>query len=112
MKKRVKGITDNSIYLLCRYSWPGNIRELENAIERAMNMVDEGEFITPRHLPEEISGYKEQYPIRSLAEVIEETERSTILTCLSMTDGNKSETAKRLGISRTSLYEKMNKYNL
>ena len=112
MKKRVKGITDHSIYLLCRYSWPGNIRELENAIERALNMVDEGEFITPRHLPEEISGYKEQYPIRSLAEVIEETERSTILTCLSMMDGNKSETAKRLGISRTSLYEKMNKYNL
>ena len=112
MKKRVKGITDQSIYLLCRYSWPGNIRELENAIERALNMVDEGEFITPRHLPEEISGYKEQYPIRSLAEVIEETERSTILTCLSMMDGNKSETAKRLGISRTSLYEKMNKYNL
>ena len=112
MKKRVKGITDHSIYLLCRYSWPGNIRELENAIERALNMVDEGELITPRHLPEEISGYKEQYPIRSLAEVIEETERSTILTCLSMMDGNKSETAKRLGISRTSLYEKMNKYNL
>ena len=75
-------------------------------------MVDEGEFIAAKHLPEEITGYKEQYPIRPLAKVIEETERSTIFTCLSMMDGNKSETAKHLGISRTSLYEKMNKYDL
>lgn len=112
MKKRAKGISDHAINLLCHYSWPGNIRELENTIERALNMVDEGELITPRHLPEEITGSKEQPTIRPLADVIEETERSTIFACLSMMDGNKSETAKRLGISRTSLYEKMNKYNL
>lgn len=112
MKKRAKGVTDNAMYLLSHYSWPGNIRELENTIERALNMVDEGEFITPRHLPEEITGNKESHHIRPLAEVIEETERRTIFACLNMLDGNKSETAKRLGISRTSLYEKMNKYNL
>lgn len=112
MKKRAKGVTDNAIYLLSHYSWPGNIRELENTIERALNMVDEGELITPRHLPEEITGNKESHHIRPLAEVIEETERRTIFACLNMLNGNKSETAKRLGISRTSLYEKMNKYNL
>lgn len=112
MKKRAKGITENAMYLLCHYSWPGNIRELENVIERALNMVDEGELISLSHLSEEITGKKAQYLIRPLAEVIEETECNTILSCLRMMDGNKSETAKRLGISRTSLYEKMNKYNL
>lgn len=112
MKKKAKGVTEQAIYLLCRYAWPGNIRELENAIERALNMVDDGEWIAPKHLPEEITGYTQQYPIRPLAEVIEETERRIIFDCLNMMGGNKSETAKHLGISRTSLYEKMNKYHL
>ncbi len=112
LKKRAKGINEQATYLLCRYSWPGNIRELENTIERALNMVDEGEFIAPKHLPEEITGYKQKFPIRPLSEVIEETERSAIFDCLNMMGGNKSETAKHLGISRTSLYEKMNKYDL
>jgi transcriptional regulator with PAS, ATPase and Fis domain len=113
MKKKSLGISEQAMYLLCHYSWPGNIRELENVIERALNLVDEGEFITPKYLPEEITlGYNEDYAVRSLAEVIEETERNTISACLRQTDGNKSETAKLLGISRTSLYEKMKKYDL
>ncbi|MCQ6279627.1 sigma-54-dependent Fis family transcriptional regulator [Bacillus sp. EB600] len=112
MKKGAKGINEQAGYLLCRYAWPGNIRELENTIERALNMVDEGEFIAAKHLPEEITGYKQQYSVRPLAKVVEETERSTIFECLNMMGGNKSETAKHLGISRTSLYEKMNKYDL
>lgn len=111
LKKRAKGINEQAVYLLCRYSWPGNIRELENTIERALNMVDEGEYIAAKHLPEEITGYKQQNPIRPLAEVIEETERSAIFDCLNIMGGNKSETAKHLGISRTSLYEKMGKYD-
>lgn len=112
MKKGVKGINEQAMHLLCQYAWPGNIRELENTIERALNMVDEGKYLAPEHFPREITGFKNTLPIRSLAQVIEETERRTISECLSMMDGNKSETAKHLGISRTSLYEKMNKYRL
>ena len=48
-----------ALRMLSSYTWPGNIRELENSIERALNMVDEGEMITSDHLPEEITGYKE-----------------------------------------------------
>lgn len=112
MKKQVKGMNDHALRLLTFYSWPGNIRELENIIERALNIVDEGEVITSKHLPEEIAGHKGIVSIRSLAEVMEETERNTILACLGITQGNKSEAAKLLGISRTTLYEKMNKYGL
>ncbi|WP_246026168.1 sigma-54 interaction domain-containing protein [Peribacillus cavernae] len=112
MKKQVKGINDHALRLLTIYSWPGNIRELENIIERALNIGDEGEVITSEHLLEEITGHKQMTPVRSLAEVMEETERNTILACLGMTQGNKSETAKQLGVSRTTLYEKMNKYGL
>lgn len=112
MKKRVQGISDRALRLLGLYSWPGNIRELENTIERALNIVDEEKIIMPEHLPEEITGYKKPSSLRSLAEIIEETERNTIMDCLSMMNGNKSEVAKQLGISRTTLYEKMNKYGL
>lgn len=112
MSKRVKGVNEHAMNILCCYSWPGNIRELENTIERALNIVDAGEFITPKELPEDITKYKRQYPIRPLAEVLEEAERSSIFEGLRMMDGNKSETAKLLGISRTSLYEKMHKYKM
>ncbi|MCM3653913.1 sigma 54-interacting transcriptional regulator [Metabacillus litoralis] len=112
MKKEIAGIHDQALRLLRFYSWPGNIRELENCIERALNLVDEGEIIKPEHLPEEIVGHIDISFVRSLAEVMEETERNTILACLEITKGNKSETAKQLGISRTTLYEKMNKYGL
>ena len=108
---------DCPLYLCARrclvcYPWPGNIRELENSIERALNLVDEAEMITSDHLPEEIRGYKSPSSTLTLNEVIEETERHTIINYLELMNGNKSETARVLGISRTTLYEKMNKYGL
>lgn len=112
MNKRVQGISEHALRLLRLYSWPGNIRELENIIERSLNFVEEGNLIGSEQLPEEITKHKQQVKISTLAEVMDETERNTILACLDMTYGNKSEAAKRLGISRTTLYEKMNKHKL
>ena len=112
MNKQIEGISDRALRILNSYSWPGNIRELENSIERALNMVDEVEMITSDHLPEEISGYKGPSSTLTLNEVMEETERHTIINYLEVMNGNKSETAKALGISRTTLYEKMKKYGL
>lgn len=112
MKKHVQRINDHAQRLLTAYSWPGNIRELENIIERALNIVEEGDVITPHHLPEEITGQKEEIIARPLADLLEETERNAIVACLKLTNGNKSETAKQLKVSRTTLYEKMNKHGL
>ena len=112
MNKQIEGISDRALRILNSYSWPGNIRELENSIERALNMVDEIEMITSDHLPEEIRGYKGPSSTLTLNEVMEETERHTIINYLEVMNGNKSETAKALGISRTTLYEKMKKYGL
>ena len=75
-------------------------------------MVDEDEMVTSDHLPEEIRGYKRPSSTLTLNEVMEETERQTIINYLAIMNGNKSGTAKMLGISRTTLYEKMNKYGL
>ena len=76
------------------------------------DMVDEVEMITSDHLPEEISGYKGPSSTLTLNEVMEEAERHTIINYLEVLNGNKSGTAKALGISRTTLYEKMKKYGL
>jgi PAS domain S-box-containing protein len=112
MNKPIEGISDRAIRILSSYTWLGNIRELENTIERALNMVDEDEMVTSDHLPEEIRGYKRPSSALTLNEVMEETERQTIISYLAIMNGNKSGTAKMLGISRTTLYEKMNKYGL
>ena len=112
MNKPIEGISDRALRILSSYTWLGNIRELENTIERALNMVDEDEMVTSDHLPEEIRGYKRPSSALTLNEVMEETERQTIINYLAIMNGNKSGTAKMLGISRTTLYEKMNKYGL
>jgi PAS domain S-box-containing protein len=112
MNKPIEGISDRALRILSSYTWLGNIRELENTIERALNMVDEDEMVTSDHLPEEIRGYKRPSSALTLNEVMEETERQTIISYLAIMNGNKSGTAKMLGISRTTLYEKMNKYGL
>ena len=112
MNKPIEGISDRALRILSSYTWLGNIRELENTIERALNMVDEDKMVTSDHLPEEIRGYKRPSSTLTLNEVMEETERQTIINYLAIMNGNKSGTAKMLGISRTTLYEKMNKYGL
>ncbi len=112
MSKPVKGIDERAIHLLKNYSWPGNIRELENIIERAMNIVEIDQWINAELLPDGIRGRVEPTLTRPLSEIMEDTERQTIFNCLEAVDGKRTEAAKRLGISRTTLYEKMNKYGL
>ena len=112
MNKPIEGISDRALRILSSYTWLGNIRELENTIERALNVVDEDKMVTSDHLPEEIRGYKRPSSTLTLNEVMEETEQQTIINYLAIMNGNKSGTAKMLGISRTTLYEKMNKYGL
>jgi transcriptional regulator with PAS, ATPase and Fis domain len=110
-----EGISREAIDYLKSYSWPGNIRQLENVIERAINMLDADLFIMPKHLPEKIIKNKiKKYSLENnyLKDIVETIEKDLIMECLSKTDGNKNETAKILGLSRAGLYKKINRYNL
>lgn len=112
----VSNITVEALECLKAYNWPGNIRELENIIERAINMVD-NETIELFHLPQYIlvknqNIYTEIPKIQNLKEAVEEVEKTTISNCLIAVQHNKLKAAKLLGISRTSLYEKIEKYKL
>lgn len=96
------------------YSWPGNVRELQNALERASN-VAEGHRIFIRDLPlylQDLEGGQQLKALQPLAQEVAEAERSAILKALELTSGNKAKAAEILGIHRTNLYRKMEKYEL
>ncbi|SMP70242.1 sigma-54 interaction domain-containing protein [Anoxynatronum buryatiense] len=115
MDRFVTEISPAAMRCLVEYQWPGNIRELENVIERAFNLVDKEAGITLKQLPTYLVAEQETeavYAETSLKEAVEAVERKTISRCLNETMGNKYQTARLLGISRTSLYEKMEKYGI
>jgi len=108
-------ISSEAIDYLKSYNWPGNIRQLENVIERAINLLDSDLCIMPKHLPEKIIQRKiKKYSLENnyLKDVVETIEKDLIMECMWKTGGNKKETAKKLGLSRAGLYKKLNRYNL
>ena len=116
----VSNITVDALDCLKSYNWPGNIRELENIIERAINLTDQ-ETIELHHLPTSIVLHQipepekrtvSAKPLVTLREAVEEVEKASILSCLKAVHYNKLKAAKILGISRTSLYEKIEKYQI
>ncbi|WP_027191445.1 sigma-54-dependent transcriptional regulator [Fundidesulfovibrio putealis] len=116
-RKTVKGFTPSAMDCLRKYSWPGNVRELENAIERAVVLLV-GDYVCERELPPHlacntptVSPSSEQ--AQSLAGIsLEEVEKTAISDTLQACDGNKSETARQLGISRKTLHAKLHRYGL
>ena len=110
--KFVTGFSEQAIYHLCRYQWPGNIRELKNCIEYIMNIVSVNEStIDMNHLPHYIHGPashgKNNRQMGTLAEAVAAVEREAIINALKYTGGTKREAAKLLGVSTTTLWRKM-----
>jgi PAS domain S-box-containing protein len=135
--KSIYGIRSDALNFLKNYSWEGNIRQLENVLERAVHFCN-GEWIETRHLPEEIifsideeieeAVEAEVEEIATLPivppnmesgidhserkRVFEEFERKDIFTALTKAKGNKTKAAELLGISRATLYQKIKKHNI
>lgn len=129
IKKRITMIDDDVIEVVQSYDWPGNIRELQNVVERTLLLAEDG-HITLDCLPREIAGgqdsadqiglgrdYKEMTPIPSLMSnrntrrmQAGEKEKERILRILDKYGGNVSKTATELGVSRNTLYRKMKSY--
>jgi Transcriptional regulator containing PAS, AAA-type ATPase, and DNA-binding domains len=107
----IVGISKAAQEALERHSWPGNIRELENAIERAANYAWEGE-IELDHLPGHILHGPDLAQQSSYRTVLNDVDKDIIMDALHKTDGNKSAAARLLKISRSALYEKLAKYDI
>ncbi|VFQ42871.1 sigma 54-interacting transcriptional regulator [Desulfoluna butyratoxydans] len=115
-RKTVKGITPEAMDRLVRHPWPGNVRELENTMERAVILMC-GEFISERELPMTLTAGNHPSPHNDIppsmaGRPLAELEKEAIVATLRETGGNKSETARRLGINRKTLHLKIKAYGL
>lgn len=116
--KRVKGFEEDAIQLLQRYQWPGNVRELVNVVERAV-VLSKGDMISISELPEvirrdqiDVSGAVNRLSGGNLKSALANPERQIIIEALESNGWNRQETARLLGINRTTLYKKMKKYDI
>ncbi len=117
MGKRIQGFREEALELIRRYSFPGNVRELQNAVERAVAFCDE-ERIAPKHLPARIRENSscaavpaafspENFFSSGRLQPLSEIEQAYIKHVLKHTGGNKKKAADILGISRRSLYQRL-----
>jgi DNA-binding NtrC family response regulator len=109
--KGIRAVDQDAMYILERYPWPGNIRELRNVIERA-TILAESEFIEPRHLPPTLLARgEESLPTLTIAPgtTVDEAERRLIILTLDHTRNNKTRAAEILGISLKTLHNKLNR---
>ncbi len=128
--KKVKGFTEDAEHILTAYHWPGNVRELKNIIERIMILHNDGTMITAESLPAEMRATTNQERLRIQIDnilpqlstegidftlvterITSDIKRKIIENTLEMSRGNKTEAARRLGISRYKLIREQKKIN-
>jgi len=114
--KKIRGFTPQTMDKLLKYDWPGNVRELMNAIERGV-VLSRSEYLDEEDLP--LIPGDESLKSETLVKdgipadlSLDEVEKATILKTLEMSGGNKSEAARRLGITRRTLHKKLKKYGV
>jgi transcriptional regulator with PAS, ATPase and Fis domain len=108
MNKRISSVSPEVMQLFMRYDFPGNIRELENAVEHAFVLCN-GSQIREEHLPQELLNRARVAPLQLSAgrDVLKTVERQTLLKMLEKNGGNRKKTAAELGISPVTLWRKL-----
>lgn len=116
--RNIRSVDDMAMHAMQQYHWPGNVRELVNVIERAV-VLTKGDRITAGDLPEKLFEEDERRANveahlggASLKKALSTPERSLIIQALESNGWNRQNTAKSLGINRTTLYKKMKKYDI
>jgi len=117
MRKNVAGVSQEAINQLQRHQWPGNIRELENEVQRLVIQVDEGAIVQVEHLSpsiRKIEGMVKRIAPKkgTLKEMVESVERWILSEALKEHGNNKTKTAVTLGITREGLHKKLSKYGM
>jgi DNA-binding NtrC family response regulator len=120
-KKSIKGVSAEALRSFEAHDWPGNIRELENLMERLIVLKEEGSFITPKDLPDKIRQLKNNSAAAQVVipaegvdfnEAVDNYERELIVSALQKVNGIKKKAAEYLNLNRTTLIEKMKRKGL
>ena len=121
--KGIAGIEPRAMEALEAYQWPGNVRQVESEVERACVLTAAGEEITVASLSPQVQGHRRDRPFahahspetcngQGLPEILAETERSLLLDALRRFNGNKTNAARALGISRQRFSQRLRKWRL
>ena len=110
-RRTVNGLTQEAVEILKSHTWSGNIRELQNCIEKAV-ILSEGSVLTAADIQLNQIGATVSDVSVNGSETLEETEEKTIRAAMAKFGGNLSMVAKSLEISRPTLYAKLKKYNI
>lgn len=114
MGKVIKGISNSFYKGMMSYNWPGNVRELQNVMQQVINMAENNEVLNYKHLPIYMkpTNLSKSLGISDKLLSLEEVEKITIEKTISEVGGNIALASRILGISRSSLYRKIYKYNI
>ncbi len=115
--KEIKGFTPRAMDRLIRHDWPGNVRELMNAVERGVVLtrteyLDEQDFAIMQNGSQPFAEAVPVFDGKENSLSLEAVEKAAVLRMLEETDGNKSQAARRLGITRKTLHKKLKKYGV
>jgi two-component system response regulator HydG len=116
-RKSIKGYTPKAMDAMIRYDWPGNVRELMNAVERGV-ILARSDYLDREDVSViQASSQADAAPQPFAGDIsgdmpLEEVEKAAILKTLDSAEGNKSEAARRLGITRRTLHQKLKKYGV
>ncbi len=111
-KKTIQGLDRDALFLLMAHNWPGNIRELENVIERAFVLCSEG-LIGVRHLPAELAGHsRPDAASGDVRSTVKAAEAGTIMRILEKNSYDRSAAAREMGIDKSTLFRKIKRLGL
>jgi len=110
-RREPKQVAGAAMRILCDYSWPGNVRQLRNCVDRLVAVVD-GPVIHADDLPKEMRTPSVRPGVLNLEAAVQETEKATILAALAQCNNHRERTAQILGISARTLRYKLNRYSL
>lgn len=108
--KQIDGVSEAAMAALMAYDYPGNIRELQNAVEHAFVLCGEG-LIQPRHLPGHLRSDESHAAVPS-ERTLRDVERDTLIAALRSHRYNRAQAARELGIHKTTLYRKIREYSI
>ncbi len=111
-EKNIQGISRDTMDYLIRYPWPGNVRELKSAFEYAF-IACHGDILEPGDLPQEILAKTGEAKLRpTLPPDMDQIKKERLIQALKAARGNQSEAARVLGISRTTIWNQIKRYNI